>query len=296
MNKRKRSIAEHSLALFLEKGVQNTSVQDIIDRAGISKGTFYNHFSSKTDCINAILEQIRHEAELSRSKMLSGRDAKDPDLLAEQIAVLSALREKRGINAILEEILHSGDEELKRLVLRHRILELEWLAERLAEVYGEELRPHAFEGAVLAYGMLHHLLFFLKMTGLRERDFKRAASAVLHYMGFVAQALIRHGTDVLDTDLLPTLNLHLNREPVMKADIVMMLDKLLRERAQESPLSGPQADLARALLAELEREQPGEAVIRALLGPFTEAFADSPLAAEAGHISAALWRYVRRRT
>ena len=40
MNNRKKIVAEHALALFIEKGIRQTSIQDILDRTGISKGTF----------------------------------------------------------------------------------------------------------------------------------------------------------------------------------------------------------------------------------------------------------------
>lgn len=295
MNKRKKSIVEHSLALFLEKGIRNTSVQDIIERAGISKGTFYNHFASKTECVNAILEQIRDEARLCRSKLLVGKDAKDPELLAEQIAVLSTLGEKRGIHAIFEEILHSGDHDLKQLVLRHRMLELEWLAERLIEVYGEELRPHAFESAILFYGMLNHLLFFRKMTNYQAQDTKSVAASVIHYMQSIARSLIERQTAVLDQQHLTALMLSLERGPVQKSDAIRMLNKLIRDQRKHAPLSDSQADLTRALLAELEREPPSEAVVLALLGPFTEAFAESPVADEAKTIASTLWYDLKRR-
>jgi AcrR family transcriptional regulator len=40
-------ILSTSLALFLNKGYDNTPVQAIIDAVGIAKGTFYHHFPSK---------------------------------------------------------------------------------------------------------------------------------------------------------------------------------------------------------------------------------------------------------
>ena len=62
MNKRKRHVADVALKLFVEKGIQQTSIQEIIELAKISKGTFYNYFSSKNDCIAEILEGLRYDA------------------------------------------------------------------------------------------------------------------------------------------------------------------------------------------------------------------------------------------
>lgn len=43
----KERIAEAGLRLFHERGYNGTSVQDIVAEAGVPKGSFYNHFSSK---------------------------------------------------------------------------------------------------------------------------------------------------------------------------------------------------------------------------------------------------------
>ena len=57
MKKRKRQIIQAARTLFIEKGFVNTSILDIIAAANISKGTFYNHFSSKNECLIAIIEE-----------------------------------------------------------------------------------------------------------------------------------------------------------------------------------------------------------------------------------------------
>lgn len=49
-----RKILEISQRLFLQKGYDQTSMQDIIDELGMSKGAIYHHFKSKA----CILEQI----------------------------------------------------------------------------------------------------------------------------------------------------------------------------------------------------------------------------------------------
>ena len=43
--------------LFVQKGYEKTSMQDIAQKAGISKGAIYHHFQSKSDIIFAVLKQ-----------------------------------------------------------------------------------------------------------------------------------------------------------------------------------------------------------------------------------------------
>lgn len=45
--------------LFMEKGYENTSIQDIIDNlGGLSKGAIYHHFKSKEDILEAVVDRI----------------------------------------------------------------------------------------------------------------------------------------------------------------------------------------------------------------------------------------------
>ena len=59
MNKgdlRKKQILEAAMALFNEKGFEKTSVQDILDKMGISKGALYHYFLSKEDILREIIQ------------------------------------------------------------------------------------------------------------------------------------------------------------------------------------------------------------------------------------------------
>ncbi len=51
---RKQQIIEAAFKIFREKGYDETSVRDIIDEIGISKGGFYHHYSSKEELLEDI--------------------------------------------------------------------------------------------------------------------------------------------------------------------------------------------------------------------------------------------------
>lgn len=46
-----------SSKLFTEKGFEKTSIQDIIDELGMSKGAIYHHFKSKEDILDAVMNK-----------------------------------------------------------------------------------------------------------------------------------------------------------------------------------------------------------------------------------------------
>lgn len=73
----KSKIVEESLKLFSLNGYWHTSVTDILDAAGTSKGGFYNHFASKEDLFFAVLENAQR---IWREKTLIGLNEIDDPL------------------------------------------------------------------------------------------------------------------------------------------------------------------------------------------------------------------------
>ncbi len=47
----RQQLYDTALELFREQGYENTTVQQITSRAGVAKGTFFNHFSSKDQVV-----------------------------------------------------------------------------------------------------------------------------------------------------------------------------------------------------------------------------------------------------
>lgn len=52
--KRREEILKVAAALFSQKGYRQTTLQDILDGVGCSKGSFYHHFESKLQVLEAI--------------------------------------------------------------------------------------------------------------------------------------------------------------------------------------------------------------------------------------------------
>lgn len=71
MNDLKKKILHESLKLFSLKGFLSTSMRQILDAAGTSKGGFYNHFKSKEELFFQVLDEARN---IWREKNLSGLD------------------------------------------------------------------------------------------------------------------------------------------------------------------------------------------------------------------------------
>ena len=60
--RKKQDIIDTAAALFARQGYPGTSIQEIIDQLGCTKGSFYHHFKTKLDVLLAITRQRAQEA------------------------------------------------------------------------------------------------------------------------------------------------------------------------------------------------------------------------------------------
>ena len=98
------SILETSEKLFFEKGYDNTSVQDILDRLELSKGGFYHHFPSKEAVLSEILS----------SHVEKGVEALKASLEGERMSPIA--RMDRVLGAV--NLLSDGDVSYGALMVR----------------------------------------------------------------------------------------------------------------------------------------------------------------------------------
>ncbi|MFI9554738.1 TetR/AcrR family transcriptional regulator [Nonomuraea endophytica] len=69
--------------LFLAKGMQQTSLQDIADRLGITKPALYYHFSSREELVRSIIEPMFQDGEAYVSRLEALKEIDVPELLRE---------------------------------------------------------------------------------------------------------------------------------------------------------------------------------------------------------------------
>ncbi|MEL3960898.1 TetR/AcrR family transcriptional regulator [Lysinibacillus endophyticus] len=289
MNKRKKAVIDHALQLFVENGVMKTSIQQIIQSAGISKGTFYNYFSSKTECIEAILEQARYDAALLRSEIMIGKDPTDLNVFANQIAVLWNINQITGLNVIYEEIFHSGEDELKELVLRHRLREFEWFSLRLCEIFGDEMLNNGFEAAVLFYGMMQHFSIACKILNQNSTTIEEIASTSLIYLEKIIYLMLHENTAIFNTDKVNVLlSVSKKRYQVDISEIIIRLENLVAQNITNS-----QEEIVMAIIEELNRESTRKVILNAFLKVFIDEFRGSELEQVVKEIASLIWYDVR---
>ena len=73
----REKIIDASWELFHEKGFGETTINDIINKADISKGTFYYYFRSKDNLLDTLSEILDREYERLRKEEPEGMSSFD---------------------------------------------------------------------------------------------------------------------------------------------------------------------------------------------------------------------------
>lgn len=129
---RRRRILEAAVPLFAAHGYAATSTARICQAAGVSSGTFFHHFPTKTALVAALLREDQAQAdrdqarlrEIARTDALAALDAWCAGLLAEAadpdlpgfVAMLSQVPEDPAVTAALAADAGSVRDTLRTLV------------------------------------------------------------------------------------------------------------------------------------------------------------------------------------
>jgi len=164
MNDRKLHVVNMAHQLFIEKGFQATSIQDILDYSGISKGTFYNYFSSKSELLIAIYKTIYKKLEKDRNDLLIGQNPSSIEIFIKQVELQMISNRKNKLLALYEEVLASNDADLKQYIKRARLNSLRWYYNRFIDIFGEDKKPFLLDCAIMFQGIIQYNIQYNRLA------------------------------------------------------------------------------------------------------------------------------------
>jgi TetR/AcrR family transcriptional regulator, fatty acid metabolism regulator protein len=174
--RRRRQILDAATEVFAERGYHKASISDVIDRAGIARGTFYLYFSSKHSVFAAILDEALTELRSRVSPVEVGPDARPPreQLLDQVVAVVGYLLDNRALTQlVLSPGLSPADDVVERLeAFNAHVLDLlsaslgHGIAMGLLRECDTELVAAAILGALR--GIIAHLLAVDELPDLAQ--------------------------------------------------------------------------------------------------------------------------------
>jgi hypothetical protein len=156
MNDRKQHVINIAHQLFIEKGFQATSIQDILEYSGISKGTFYNYFSSKNELLIALFKTIYKKLEHDRNELLVGQDPTNIEIFIKQIELQMHTNRANKLLSLFEEVFFSKDEELKGFIKMGQLRMIKWIYQRFIVIFGETKKPYLLDCTIMFMGILNH--------------------------------------------------------------------------------------------------------------------------------------------
>jgi AcrR family transcriptional regulator len=105
---RRDQILHFAKHVFSKKGFHNASVSDIIESAGIARGTFYLYFASKRDIFDSLLDEVLEELRQRIRPIDLSPGSPDP-----------LVQIKANIRRVLDFL--SQDPELTQILLHHAV-------------------------------------------------------------------------------------------------------------------------------------------------------------------------------
>lgn len=291
MNDRKKHVLLTAKELFIDKGFQATSIQDILEAAQISKGTFYNYFSSKNECLMAILRDAYYTSYLSRNELAIGKDLADPTLLSQQIEIRLTMNREQNLLSLFETIVHSPDDELRQFVKQMHFRELTWIAKRLVDVYGQEVKPYSYDCASLIVGFIQHSLNIWKSSSKEHIDTMQLVEFVMQRMEVVIPDIIKRDAHFLSQDLLEDMLTGAEFYPMTLEVLIERLQKFIAQL----PAEENQGKLySQFLLDELSTEAPRFYLLESVVRSFRQAFTATDQQLQAVELSAAIWLFINK--
>lgn len=128
--KRKQELLKIAYDMFLSRGYENTSVDEIIAEAQIAKGTFYYYFPSKEQLLEAVIDMMI-ESEAETVRRIIGSDLPVPQKI---VAVITSVKPAESEQPI-QDALMRPENVLMHDRIRKKLIEV--IVPLLSEVIEE---------------------------------------------------------------------------------------------------------------------------------------------------------------
>ena len=152
---KKQMIIDAAVELFAEKGIEATSVQQITEKCGISKGAFYLHFKSKEQLTVAILDYFMQNVLLKIDQSVSSTLPNEEKLYNYYHYSLSYFQQYKSLALIFfrEQMADVGELCFKKMMFYESITMLT-ISEMLDSIYGDKIIHSKYDLILLMQGML----------------------------------------------------------------------------------------------------------------------------------------------
>lgn len=176
---RRREILVAARELFIKKGYEQTSVNDILKIVDIAKGTFYYYFASKEEVLEAIILDIVEEGARRAEKIL--KDKSIPLVNRIMMAIMAQAPKFEGSDEIKQELHKVENTKLERLYLKAMLKHMTPVLQETVlegidrDIFHMEYPTECIESILL----LGHMMFDCDVFEWEMEDYPRKIQAFL---------------------------------------------------------------------------------------------------------------------
>lgn len=169
-------LIEAATRFFAEQGVDATTIDEIVDLAGVAKGTFYNYFTDRAHVARAVAAAIRHEFNDAVEALNSG--ISDPaERVSRGVRFFLAAVVRDPVRARMLARLYEGGVDLDGEANRHLLGDL---ADGIRQ---QRIRVPSIEAA-------HHVVIGIATVGMRYLLDRGAGEEILRGEGYARELTI----------------------------------------------------------------------------------------------------------
>jgi AcrR family transcriptional regulator len=115
---RKNELLDTAQELFFAQGYEQTTVETIIQKVGVSKGTFYYYFKSKEDLLDKLVKRMTDKIQIEIKKIVKKTDLDAISKLEKAYSVAGNIKlENIHLIKMMLKILYEDD----NLILRYKV-------------------------------------------------------------------------------------------------------------------------------------------------------------------------------
>ncbi|OCA80878.1 TetR/AcrR family transcriptional regulator [Pseudobacillus wudalianchiensis] len=274
MKEKEKLVIETAIKLFAAKGFASTSIQEIAEEAGISKGAFYLYFKSKDELLYSTLQYyfdiIEKRLSLYEDQKLLPRE-KFVYQLKELIETLSEHKEFIIMQA-REQAIPLND-EVKELLFRMHMESHKFYRDSLLDIYGKQIKPFVWDLSTMLDGIFHSYMKVILVDS--DFDSRDIAEYIMKRMDNLAAGL-SNDSPLLSEQKVADL-LHKTKALFLQGNstIYTILHAMKKElENMENPTSLNTS--LEVLMEEAVKENPRIPVIQGMLSNFKDIPAFEP--------------------
>ncbi|MBT2709953.1 TetR/AcrR family transcriptional regulator [Bacillus sp. ISL-47] len=213
MNKRE-VILETAVELFAEKGYSHTSMQEIAEGVGISKGSLYSFFTSKEDLIISIYE---HYQQLVFERVfIIGLDADLPprEKLEKQFEVQfeGILHYKAYMKMHMRGETGTSNKKISAMEHRMRGRLFSWLQNSLLELYGDKITAYKWDLLFMTQS-IYRTYMMLLVTGQAEAEPAAIGKHIVRQQDVMANDFLNGNSQpILNEEMMQNFVVEMDRE------------------------------------------------------------------------------------